>query len=123
LETEILQIVWEMGEVTVKEVHERILNDPDRELAYTSVTTVLNRLTHKGWLKCNRQDRSFSWQAVISEAEAQTLEAYDRLNQFLAVGNPDIVAAFAADLDRTSLDKIEAIAAKLRAIRQAREEH
>jgi predicted transcriptional regulator len=43
LETEILQIVWELGAVTVKDVHERILSDPDRELAYTSVTTVLKR--------------------------------------------------------------------------------
>ena len=49
LETEILEIIWQLGEVTVKDVHEQILSDPDRELAYTSVTTVLRRLTDKGW--------------------------------------------------------------------------
>ncbi|OZH54270.1 CopY family transcriptional regulator, partial [Hydrocoleum sp. CS-953] len=34
LETEILNIVWDLGCATVKQVHELILADPDRELAY-----------------------------------------------------------------------------------------
>ena len=122
LETEILNIVWELGCATVKDVHERILADPDRELAYTSVTTVLRRLTQKGWLICEKQERAFSWQALISREEAQVIKAHDQLNQFLAVGNPDVVAAFADSLDAASLEKIEAIALRLKAARQAREE-
>ncbi len=47
LETEILHIVWDLKTASVKDVHERILLDPERELAYTSVTTVLKRLTQK----------------------------------------------------------------------------
>jgi predicted transcriptional regulator len=121
LETEILHIIWELGAVTVKDVHDRILSDPDRELAYASVTTVLNRLTQKGWLECDRQERSFVWQPRLSAAEAQSLQAYEQLQQFLAIGNPDIVAAFADKLDRASIDQIEAIAQKLAAIRTARE--
>lgn len=122
LETEILKIVWELGTVTVKDVHDRILSDPDRELAYASVTTVLNRLTQKGWLECDRQERSFIWQPLLSADEAQAIQAYEQLQQFLAIGNPDIVAAFADRLDRASIDKIEAIAQKLTAIRKAKEE-
>ncbi len=121
LEAEILQIVWELQTVTVKDVHERILADPDRELAYTSVTTVLNRLTNKGWLACDKQERSFTWRPLISEQQAKALQAYEQLNQFLAVGNPDIVAAFADSLDQSSVEQIEAIAERLRALRQARE--
>jgi predicted transcriptional regulator len=122
LETEILNIVWELDCATVKDVHERILADPDRELAYTSVTTVLRRLTQKGWLVCEKQERAFSWQPLISREEAQVIKAHDQLNQFLAVGNPDVVAAFADSLDAASLEKIEAIALRLKAARQAREE-
>jgi predicted transcriptional regulator len=122
LEREIIEIVWELGTVTVKDVHDRILSDPDRELAYASVATILNRLTQKGWLKCDKQERSYLWQARISATEAQSLTAYEHLNQFLAIGNPDIVAAFADDLDRASLAKLEAIAQKLQAIRQVQEE-
>jgi len=122
LETEILNIVWELGCATVKDVHERILADPDRELAYTSVTTVLRRLTQKGWLVCEKQERAFSWRPLVSREEAQVIKAHDQLNQFLAVGNPDVVAAFADSLDAASLEKIEAIALRLKAARQAREE-
>ncbi|UIE36753.1 BlaI/MecI/CopY family transcriptional regulator [Leptodesmis sichuanensis] len=122
LEAEILQIVWELQTVTVKDVHTRILADPDRELAYASVTTVLNRLTNKGWLACDKQERCFTWRPLISEQQAKTLQAYEQLNQFLAVGNPDIVAAFADNLDQASVEQIEAIAERLRTLRRAREE-
>jgi predicted transcriptional regulator len=122
LETEILQIVWDLGTATVKDVHDRILSNPERELAYTSVTTVLQRLAQKGWLTCNKQGKTYLWQPLISKAEAQALRAYEQLNQFLAVGNPDVVAAFADKLDQASLEQIEAIAERLRSLRKAREE-
>lgn len=122
LEREILNLVWELGCTSVKAVHERILSDPDRELAYTSVTTVLQRLTKKGWLTCHKQRRVFYWQAKLSKAEAQALTAYEQLNQFLAVSDPDLVASFADHLDHSSLEQLDAIAQRLKTIRQQREE-
>jgi len=122
LEEEILEIVWDLGCASVKAIHERILSDPDRELAYTSVTTVLHRLTQKGWLKCHKQRRVFYWQAKFSREEAQALRAYEQLNQFLAVGDPDLVASFADRLDTASIEQLDAIALRLRAIREKREE-
>jgi len=123
LEAEILQMSWELGSVTVKDVHERILADPDRELAYTSVTTVLRRLTEKGWLACDKKGRVFSWRPLVSRSEAQALLAHEQLHRFLAVGNPDIVAAFADSLDSASCAQLEAIAQKIQAARRAREAH
>lgn len=122
LEAEILNIVWELGCVTVKDVHEQILTDPNRELAYTSVTTVLRRLTQKGWLACDRSDRTFCWRPLVSHQEAQALEAYEQLQRFLAVGNPDVVAAFADSLDQASLEQLAAIAQRIQAARRVREE-
>ncbi|OZH54268.1 CopY family transcriptional regulator [Hydrocoleum sp. CS-953] len=122
LETEILNIVWDLGCATVKQVHELILADPDRELAYTSVTTVLRRLTQKGWLVCDESERAFVWRPLISRREDKILRAHKQLNQFLEVGNPDVVAAFADSLDSASIEQIEAIAEKLKAVRKAREE-
>ena len=122
LETEILEIVWELGSVTVKQVHEQILSDPERELAYTSVTTVLRRLTKKGWLSCNKQGRAFYWQPLVSCEQAQAIQAYEQLHRFLAVSNPDVVASFADSLDAASLEQIEAIAQRLETLRRQREE-
>jgi predicted transcriptional regulator len=122
LEREILEIVWDLGEATVRDVHAQLLQNPDRELAYTSVTTVMKRLTQKGWLLCDSGDRSFVWRGKVSRSQAQAIFAYEQLNQFLAVGNPDIVAAFADQLDQTSADKLDAIAQRLREARRKREE-
>jgi predicted transcriptional regulator len=122
LETEILSIVWKLGSATVKDIHDRILADPDRELAYASVTTVLNRLTKKGWLSCSKQGRAFCWQPLISLEEARAIESYERLNRFLSVSNPDVVASFADSLDTASLEQIEAIANRIDDIRRQRKE-
>lgn len=129
LEAEILNIIWELSMTTpgkpwvsVKDVHDRILSDPNRELAYTSVTTVLRRLTDKGWLSCNKQGRAFYWQPQLTKQQAQVIKAHDQLQQFLAVGNPDVVAAFADSLDAAASDQLEAIAQRIQAARQAREE-
>ena len=122
LETEILEILWRLGSASVKEIHDQILTDPNRELAYASVTTVLRRLTQKGWLACDKQDRAFRWRPLVSLEETQILQAHERLQRFLAISNPDLVAAFADALDGASADKLEAIAQRLRAVRQAREE-
>jgi len=122
LEAEILNIVWELGLVTVKDVHDRILADPNRELAYTSVTTVLRRLTEKGWLACNKEEKAFYWRPLLTKKQAEMIKAHEQLQQFLAVGNPDIVAAFADSLDQATSDQIEAIAKRIQAARKAREE-
>jgi predicted transcriptional regulator len=122
LEAEILEIIWNLKVATVKNVHQQILQDPDRELAYTSVTTVLQRLTSKGWLKCSKKGKAFSWQPLLSREQAQAIRSYEQLNSFLAVSNPDVVAAFADSLDTASLEQIEAIASRLNNIRRQREE-
>ena len=122
LEKEILEIVWKFKSATVKDVHEQILTDPDRELAYTSVTTVLRRLTEKGWLRCSKKGRAFYWRSLISKEQALALKSYDRLHSFLAISNSDVVASFADSLDTASLEQIEAIAARIESVRRRREE-
>ncbi|MEM7554332.1 MAG: BlaI/MecI/CopY family transcriptional regulator [Cyanobacteria bacterium P01_A01_bin.84] len=122
LEAEILNIVWELASVTVKDVHEKILSNPNRELAYTSVTTVLRRLTEKGWLACDKKGRAYYWRPLLSKQQANVIKAHEQLQKFLAVGNPDTIAAFADSLDEADSEKIQAIAKRVQAARKAREE-
>ncbi|MEB3358324.1 MAG: BlaI/MecI/CopY family transcriptional regulator [Synechococcales bacterium] len=121
LEAEIMEILWELGSATVKDIHDRILADPRRDLAYASITTVLNRLAKKGWLVCDRTGKAFRWRSRVSHHEAQVLRAHEQLQQFLAVSNPDIVAAFADCLDTPTWEQLEAIAQRIKAARQQRE--
>ena len=121
LETEILEILWDLEKATVKQIHDCILSDLERELAYASVTTVLNRLTKKGWLKCCKQNNAFSWEPLVSREQTNTLRACEQLQQFLAISNPNMVASLVDSLDTTSLERLELIAANLQAIRHQRE--
>ncbi len=121
LESELLNLIWDATRISAPDIHDRILVDPDRELAYGSVMTVLRRLEQKGWIYCEKEARTLYWQAKISRQEAQALTAYQQLHRFLEVGDADIVAAFASDLDHASMDKLEAIAARLKHIRQAKD--
>jgi predicted transcriptional regulator len=49
LESDIMDVVWDLGEVTVRDVH-RVLRGK-RQIAYTTVMTTLGRLTDKGLLR------------------------------------------------------------------------
>ncbi len=49
LEAEVMEAAWELGEVTVRDVHEAI--NQNRPVAYTTVMTTLGRLADKGLLQ------------------------------------------------------------------------
>lgn len=122
LEQEILRILWDHQQVSVREIQEIILQDPSRELTAASITTVLQRLGKKGWVSRSKQGGVFLWQPLISRDRAHALQAEDRLQQFLSIGNnPEVVAAFADRLDASSLDQLERLTAQIKAARQARE--
>ena len=122
LETEILNLVWNLRSATVKDIHKQILADPDRELSYASVTTVLKKIKKKGWLTCQKNDRAFSWQALITRQEAKAIQSYEQLKNFLSISNPDLVASFADSLDTASLEQIEAIASRIQAVRRQQQD-
>lgn len=122
LEAEIVEILWALGPTSATAIHQHILEDIDRELTYSSVSTVLKRLIKKGWVSCDRQKRVHIWKPLISKEQSSILKAHEQLHRFLAVGSPEIVAAFADTLDDESLAQMDAIAQKIQAARQLREE-
>lgn len=121
LEAEIVEILWQIGPTSATAIHQHILEDIERDLTYSSVSTVLKRLIKKGWVSCDRENRIHIWKALVSRDSAKILKAHQQLHQFLAVGSPEIVAAFADTLDDESLAQIDAIAQKVKAARTARD--
>ncbi len=121
LETEIVEILWQLGATSATAIHQQILTDIDRELTYSSVSTVLKRLEKKGWVTCSRKDRVHIWRPTVSQQQATILKAREQLHRFLAVGSPEIVAAFADTLDDSSLAQLDEIAQKIQAVRDARD--
>jgi BlaI family transcriptional regulator, penicillinase repressor len=62
-QNEIMEIVWERGEVAASEVRELLADG--RELARETVRTMLERMEDKGWLKHRVVGRTFFYSAVV----------------------------------------------------------
>jgi len=70
LENEVMTRLWQWNRpVTVREVLEDLLLE--RELAYTTVMTVMDKLFQKGWLRREQEGRAFRYEPVSSR-EAYT---------------------------------------------------
>ena len=69
LELDIMKAVWRQAPVTVRDVQEAIR--PSRNLAYTTVMTIMDRLYHKGFLTRQLQSRTHFYEPVIAFAEVR----------------------------------------------------
>lgn len=68
LEARIMRVVWQCEvPVTAHEVLEQLSSD--RDVAYTTAITVIERLRHKGWLARERDGRAYRYRATKDEGE------------------------------------------------------
>jgi len=65
LELEIMNILWETGAANVHTVQKRL----DRELAYTTVQTMLNILHRKGRVKRTLKDRAYVYKPAVTRTQ------------------------------------------------------
>lgn len=68
-EMEVLHHVWDLGEARVGDVRERIL--ADRDIAYTTVMTVMKKLADKGYLTYRKEGRSYVYEPARSQSDVQ----------------------------------------------------
>jgi BlaI family penicillinase repressor len=64
LELEIMHVLWNEGASNVQTVQQHL----ERELAYTTVQTMLNILHRKGKVKRNLKDRAYFYAPVVSRS-------------------------------------------------------
>jgi predicted transcriptional regulator len=71
LETEVMQTLWQAGRpLTVRETLESLNRDRSPVLAYTTVLTVLGRLTGKGALSRSAKGRGHAYVPVVPDEAA-----------------------------------------------------
>lgn len=68
-EMEVLQLVWELGEATVNDVRDRILEE--RDVAYTTIMTVMKNLAEKGYLTYEKDGRTYVYSAARPAEEVR----------------------------------------------------
>jgi predicted transcriptional regulator len=100
LEREVMTQLWDAGEpLTVRQVHERVR----RDLAYTTVMTVLDRLAKKGVVLQEKVDRAYRYApaqtreemtaGLMLDALRATPDRDAALAHFVGLVSPDALAA------------------------------
>jgi len=84
-ETEILALVWELGEGTVHEVYEKL--SVKKPAAYTTVQTLLRRLEKKGYLKHRSRGKAHQYYACVKKDDVVSRAVNDFVNRLFG-GDP-----------------------------------
>jgi len=91
LELECLKALWGMGEGTVRDVRDVMVGN--RNLAYTTVMTVLDRLEKRGGVSRRKQGRSFVYVPRLSRDELRRCAVKEIVDRFFE-GSDEALARF-----------------------------
>ena len=117
LELDVMKVIWKNSAITVRSVQESIR--PERNFAYTTVMTIMDRLYHKGILYRKLHSRTHYYEpaveytAVRNEALENLIRSFfgtkENLQEFLSgddvpiPGRPNGPSASPSGLDETLL--------------------
>jgi len=68
-ELEILQILWQKGDSTVRDVHEELTLN--KEAGYTTTLKLMQIMAEKGLVERDTTNRTHIYKAAVSQGEAQ----------------------------------------------------
>lgn len=87
LELELMQVIWRLGSGTVSEVQAEL----SRNLAYTTVQTMLNILERKGKLRREIRGRAYVYSARVTKAKALGHGVRDLIDRMFGGSSEELV--------------------------------
>ena len=88
VELEMMNILWKIEPCTINQISEKLAKD--RDLAYTSVATIIRILEQKGVLESKKENRSYIYSALISKEEYE-LSSLSHLITNVFDGEPSLL--------------------------------
>ena len=110
LELAVMNLVWDLESATVSDVLERLNQEKDRQLAYTTVMTIMSRLAGKGWLISEKKGRAYVYQAVYSKQDAEAVAVGSVVRALLEDFGDVAVAQFVRELDEIDSGQLAQLA-------------
>ena len=80
LELEIMHVLWETGPANVQTVQQKL----KRDLAYTTVQTMLNILQRKGKVKRTLKDRAYFYKPSVTRQKVISKQVTDVIDRLFA---------------------------------------
>lgn len=115
LEAEVMDVTWDVGEVTVRDVHEAL--NRARPVAYTTVMTTMGRLADKGLLRRIEDQRAHRFTPLLSREQYADSTVKSVVDWLVSQFRDPTVAYF---LDRVEEEDERVIQALKEAIEQKR---
>ncbi len=117
-ELDILKVLWELGEGSVREVHEKLC--PDGECAFTTVQTLLRIMCRKGLVR-KRSERRTDFYTPVYTLENATSRFVDKLFDG-AVDRFVLSMLSAENVSAAEMRELEKMIAKLRRTKEKQTE-
>lgn len=108
---EIMKVVWQLGDATVRDVYEALRLQ--RPIAYTTVMTTMKTMEARGHLKRRTEGRAHVYQAVESQNRALRKIVKDFLDRVFN-GSAEPLLAHLVQERRLSEKDLEAVARMIR---------
>lgn len=109
LELEILKVLWRDGAMPVKEVRNALTRF--RDLAHTSVLTIMNIMTEKGYLRKKKEGKTYVYEALVQEKETTRQMLGDIVDRVFAGSTAAAVVNLleTRDIDDDELAKLRSL--------------
>ncbi len=115
LELEVMQLVWNKGEVTAEQVREELARHPKE----STVRTVLRRLEDKGYVTHSVDGRTFVFRAAQARPQVAA-RAVKRIIDWFCNGSVDDVLVGMADARMLEPRTLELLAKRIKAAKARR---
>ncbi|MBW3657287.1 MAG: BlaI/MecI/CopY family transcriptional regulator [Actinobacteria bacterium] len=107
LEQDVMDVVWRLGDATVRDVHDQLA--ASRKIAYTTVMTTMTRLAAKGLLRRDTAGLAHRYRPLVSR-EHYARETLGSVLGWLLERYPEPAASYLAevvdDVDDVTLDQL-----------------
>ena len=97
LEYAVLAELWQLGEASVRELHDRL--GAKQGLVYTTTAKVVDRLRQKGLIQRQRKGNAFVYHARVAQEEVERARARNAVTRLLGATPRAAVAALVEAVD------------------------
>jgi predicted transcriptional regulator len=112
-ELEMMNVIWRIAPCSVHQVVEALR--PQRELAYTSVSTIVRILEQKGYVRSQKEGRGHLYEPTVPK-EAYQATSLQRLVSNVFDGAPALLVQRLLDSEQLSAEELERIRALVRKV-------
>ena len=100
LESEVMEVVWDLGEASVRTVMDELNRRASKQRKYTTVMTILARLDKKGLLTRRREGRTDFYKPVLSRDQYLTARAEADVSALVEQYGETALVNFARQMDQ-----------------------